>query len=382
MYYISSVVWAEMRKQNSYKVCGAGQGPSAHCKHVTTVLYALRRLTADGTILTEQTCTQVLRTFHQAKPYTGNPLTTMDLQQLRGQKFTFDPRPADKINLPGYQSHLRNTVLGFQHEGRMPVTQLFQPANSYAHMTDHYYTGTSGEQSFIREEKIMEMTETQRDELERQTKGQHVNSLWRKQHTLRITSSNFKVICNATSKKDLSRLADQLVSPRQFTCRSVQHGLKYEAVAVQQQFETLHHSTEPCGMFTCVDAPWLAASPDRIVSDVAVLEVKCPFSAKDTLISPETVPYLKAVNNSLQLDCNHAYYFQIQGQLMCSNQQLCYFCIYTFKDMKVLEVRKDQNFIDRMFPRLQQFFQDHFLPAVLRRYVYRFYDKYTWDNCD
>jgi len=153
MYYISSVVWAEMRKQNSYKVdisvdahaivaeaqceCGAGQGPSAHCKHVTTVLYALSRLTADGTILTEQTCTQVFQTFHQAKPYTGNPLTTMDLQQLPGQKFTFDPRPADKINLPGYQSHFRNTVLGFQHEGRMPVTQLFQPANPYAHMTEY-----------------------------------------------------------------------------------------------------------------------------------------------------------------------------------------------------------------------------------------------------
>ena len=53
--FVSSVIWAEKRKSTSYNVdvlinsdgvtqesqCGSGQGPTAHCKHVSAVLFAL-----------------------------------------------------------------------------------------------------------------------------------------------------------------------------------------------------------------------------------------------------------------------------------------------------------------------------------------------------
>jgi len=394
LYYVASVVWAEMKKQTSYKVdvsldehgivseaqceCGAGQGPTAHCKHVTTVLYALFRLRVDGTVLTEQTCTQVLQTFHRTKPYTGSPMTSADIHDMRNHHYIFDPRPTDRINHPGYPSHFRNTILGFQSEDRMPVTQLFKPANPHS-LKDHHYTDKSEEEAFLEREKITSMSETERINLERLTVGQHTNATWNKQHTLRITSSQFGVICKATSRKDLGRLADQLVSPRPFSSRAVQHGLKYEAIAVQQ-FESLYGPTEPSGMFTCADTPWLAASPDRIVSDAALLEVKCPFAAKDKFISPATVPYLKKVGDDLQLDTKHVYYYQIQGQLLCSDRDLCYFCVYTHKDMRVVKIQKDRSFIAEMLPHLQQFWTDYFQPAVLRRYVYRYYDRYFWDS--
>ena len=159
LYYIGSVVWAEMKKQTSYKVdisldthgvvheaqceCGAGQGHTAHCKHVTTVLYALHRLSVDGSVLTEQTCTQVLQTFHHVKPYTGSPMTTADLHKLRSQNYIYDPRPKERINCSAYQSHFRNTVLGFQTKERMPLTQLYKPANPYALFSDHQYLQSS-----------------------------------------------------------------------------------------------------------------------------------------------------------------------------------------------------------------------------------------------
>ena len=70
--YIRAQVWAEMRKSVSYLVdlkldpngvlleaqceCGAGQGPSAQCKHVSTVAYSLTRFCKDGSTLTELTC--------------------------------------------------------------------------------------------------------------------------------------------------------------------------------------------------------------------------------------------------------------------------------------------------------------------------------------
>jgi len=159
IYTIGSVVWAEMKKQTSYKVdisldthgvvheaqceCGAGQGPTAHCKHVTTVLYALHRLSVDGSVLTEQTCTQVLQTFHHVKPYTGSPMTTADLHKLRSQNYIYDPRPKERIDCSAYQSHFRNTVLSFQTKERMPLTQLYKPANPYALFSDHQYLQSS-----------------------------------------------------------------------------------------------------------------------------------------------------------------------------------------------------------------------------------------------
>jgi hypothetical protein len=73
--FFSGSVWAEMRKSVSYKAdvsldqnmviqeaqceCGAGQGPTAHCKHVACLLYAVHSFGTEGTIVTEQTCTQV-----------------------------------------------------------------------------------------------------------------------------------------------------------------------------------------------------------------------------------------------------------------------------------------------------------------------------------
>ncbi|KAK4294995.1 hypothetical protein Pmani_032392 [Petrolisthes manimaculis] len=69
--YVTSSVWAEMKKTVSYKVdasltkdgvvsesqceCAAGQGPAAHCNHVITVLFALVAFCKDGELLTDLT---------------------------------------------------------------------------------------------------------------------------------------------------------------------------------------------------------------------------------------------------------------------------------------------------------------------------------------
>lgn len=69
-------VWGEMKKSTSCKVdlslekngvvretqceCAVGQGPSAHCKHVECVLFALTKYCSSGCVLTEVTCTQVI----------------------------------------------------------------------------------------------------------------------------------------------------------------------------------------------------------------------------------------------------------------------------------------------------------------------------------
>ena len=74
MMFVSVPLWEEMEKAVCYKVdvsttadgvihesqCACtGQGPSAHCKHVQTVLYVLVAFSKGREILTGITCTQV-----------------------------------------------------------------------------------------------------------------------------------------------------------------------------------------------------------------------------------------------------------------------------------------------------------------------------------
>ena len=170
-------------------------------------------------------------------------------------------------------------------------------------------------------------------------------------------------------------LATKLVSPRPFSSRATSHGRKYESVAVER-FESLYGATRECGLFVHNDYPCLAASPDRVVDDHVIVEVKCPFASKDSNISPLTVPYLKMVDGELALSPSHDYYFQVQGQLACSERKFCYFCIYTLSDFKVVKIEKDEVFINDMMSKLRSFCEDHFLEAVMGRYVYNFFGKY------
>ena len=166
-------MWAEMRTNVTYQVdialdqdgvviesqceCGAGQAPTAHCKHVVTVLYAMSCFNSTGEILTALTCTQVsqshiymlkyihvycltnklcyknhlvlkkssiinhyiwqkLQTFHRAKPHKGSPMKAASFQTVRGKEQTlvYDPRPEHMRNRPEKKDQFRNMCINSQ----------------------------------------------------------------------------------------------------------------------------------------------------------------------------------------------------------------------------------------------------------------------------
>ena len=126
--------------------------------------------------------------------------------------------------------------------------------------------------------------------------------------------------------------------------------------------KNLNHHTEKvtkCGLIVSDSVPYLAASPDGLVGMDAILEIKCPYQARDREISHISIPYLKETDNVLSLNKNHNYFYQIQGQLFC------FFCVYTFKDFKIFEILRDESFIEQMNEQLKTFYKDYFRPAYL-----------------
>ena len=209
----------------------------------------------------------------------------------------------------------------------MPVRQLFPAANIKALSLDHSYRAVTMEEDFLQKVELCSISVDRVKEVERKTRGQASNATWFEERLKRITASHFGEICRATERRDKGKLASSLTSRKDISSASMRHGQKYESVAAEKAAAAFYLDATECGLFVCQKYPFLAASPDRVINDAAIMEVKCPFTAKDKMISPTTVPYLKPVQGSdtLVLDTNHVYYYQVQGQLLCSGRGMCYF---------------------------------------------------------
>lgn len=394
--FLRAVVWAEMRTNVTYTVdirlndlgtieeaqceCGAGQGPSAHCKHVICVLIGSREFRRTGSVLTEVTCTSKLQTFHRAKSYKASPMKMGTLHELRQNMpgLRYDPRP-EKYRKMDTESRVRNIVLNTLLPKKIPLYQLYPPANPYAIVKDHDYLTIDDERRFLLDNNLLTITQSECDVIEEMTRGQNKNPKWFEARKLRITASNYGTICRAV-RRDMDTLANTLVSPKSLKTPAIRHGQKYETEAIKK-FE-LQRKTEvkTCGLFISVEYPFLGASPDGIIDESSCIEVKCPFSCKNKLINPVTIPYLYLdPHNNLQLKKNHFYFYQIQGQLFCSGRKKCYFIIYSLVDIKVIEIQKDDDFIKDMVESLTSFYESHFRTAMLEKFLYRSYSSHFID---
>ena len=91
------------------------------------------------------------------------------------------------------------------------------------------------------------------------------------------------------------------------------------------------------------------------------------------MITPVTVPYLEMCNDGLILKKSHAYFDQVQGQLLCSDRDVCHFLVFTFKDQKVITIRRDEDFIAQMKSKLITFYKEVFRAVYLDKEFFKNY---------
>ena len=360
--------------------CCGGMGPTGHCKHICVVLYGAFMFATKKTVKVQETCTQKLQTFHRSKKFVGSPLKANQLNVPGADEFTnmtFDPRPTHFINNPGYQDFFRNTCLNFSEISTMPVFQLFPPANSYAVAKDHDYLKQTPEDNFLERICVTKITEQERKNVEKRTLRQTGNPLWAEERTKRLSSSGFGRICKSMSDKstaDKNKLVNSLINVSNIKAHSLQHGKKYEELAVSKYMTDFGQEVKKCGIVVCEEYPFLSCSPDSIIDRSLLLEVKCPYFSKDKMITPVTVPYLKLNSKSeYYLNQNHDYFYQVQGQLLCTGAKKCIFAVYTGVDIKYISINRDDEFIHGMVEKLKLFFENHFKPALLEKRFYKTY---------
>ncbi|ELT93951.1 hypothetical protein CAPTEDRAFT_31069, partial [Capitella teleta] len=106
------------------------------------------------------------------------------------------------------------------------------------------------------------------------------SSQWRQERQLRLQSSNFGRICKATERTNFDLLAQNLLNPAEFQSKPTDYGRKHEGEARRQFEAECDLVVQESGILIHADHPFLGCSPDGLIGEDELLEIKCPFSAK------------------------------------------------------------------------------------------------------
>lgn len=136
----------------------------------------------------------------------------------------------------------------------------------------------------------------------------------------KFTASSFRDLFMKTTTSTYEKAIYKVVferltgeSPESFTSEYMERGHDLEPLAVEQYEMIKFNDTYPGGFFEL--NKWIGASPDRLIGDDGILEIKCP--AYNTMLS-----YL------LKKTLPATYYYQVHGQLYVTGRKYCDFMAY------------------------------------------------------
>lgn len=155
------------------------------------------------------------------------------------------------------------------------------------------------------------------------------------------------------------------------TCHFPQRPKKFENDSAMEQLASqLKIETEPCGLFIDKMLPFLGATPDGVVGDNTIVEIKCPITAYKTsleyAVDKKKVNFWRKTNIGLLVNKKHPWYIQVQGQLHITGRHQCIFGVWSGcdKEIKVEMIQRDDQYWEQMELKLKHFYISYMLPEL------------------
>ncbi|GFX78856.1 yqaJ domain-containing protein [Trichonephila clavipes] len=117
-------------------------------------------------------------------------------------------------------------------------------------------------------------------DLESETRGQASSERWRYERSLRLSSFFQRNCLQEKIYSVFSKLVMRIVYGRDLCNTAMKYGLANEEIARKQYEREYSTEVKICGLFVDKDKPFLCASPDGLVGDDGLIEIKCPYSAR------------------------------------------------------------------------------------------------------
>ena len=218
--------------------------------------------------------------------------------------------------------------------------------------------------------------------IERRTRKQSKNSNWFYYRKAVITGTLAHRIFHSIAKKEGRRerinAAISKTHSLQLYYPAIIHGRDNESNAIQASIKIMRSNhinlkVNERGLQLYKSLPILGASLDGWVTcdcctEPRVLEVKCPFSIKDSSLS-ENGKNLAYLTENLELRENHQYYFQIQTYLGIYNCKKAYFGVWTAKDMHITEI----NFNEKLWKEIKNNLHEYYTKYYTKLYTKKIY---------
>lgn len=126
---------------------------------------------------------------------------------------------------------------------------------------------------------------------------------------------------------------------------AIRHGREYEPAALEPLSAVLKKNIIHCGIFLHPKFHHLGATPDGLIGKDTLVEVKCPYSARAKKIaesiSAGEIPFWSKKTGNINK--NHKWFYQIQGQLRITGRKFCYLGVWTFKDFEKVKIKRDMT---------------------------------------
>lgn len=210
-------------------------------------------------------------------------------------------------------------------------------------------------------------------EIEAQTRLQGGSDLWRNLRRNLLTASNFGTVCKRLPFTRCDSLVTRLLYGDQLDAFSLVYGREKEVIAISQ-LKKMGLEITKCGLFIDKDLPYLAATPDGLIGNDGILEIKCPSAAMN-LTPFEAILQRKGMMSTFwsvegesitNINKNHSYYYQIQGQMHITRRSFAIFVVWTPKGIKLERIERDDTFwTDFMERKLRAFYMDCLLPEIV-----------------
>lgn len=210
--------------------------------------------------------------------------------------------------------------------------------------------------------------------IETATRLQHESTLWREERRKLLTASNFAAVCKRLPHTKCDKLVTKLLYSDEVDSASLKYGRENEAAA-REELQSSGLPIEECGLFIDREHPFLAASPDGLLGNDGIVGIKCPSAAAD-MTPDEAIKQKKGVfsnfwkegliSGRVEINENHGYYYQIQGQLHITRREYCNFVVWTPKGIKIEKIKRNDSFWSvKMIHKLEQFYLDCILPELV-----------------
>ena len=218
----------------------------------------------------------------------------------------------------------------------------------------------------FRQKHVEKLSEDKKNwkQIERNTTEQSDSELWLALRRERLTASNFGNVCKMRPTTSCATTVKNILYPPSVDTAAMRYGREQEKVAITDLSEKLNKNVQPRGLFIDYENPCLGASPDGLVDENGLIEIKCPLSAENFTAEEaiKTIPCLKSIfdrKNPDKINQNHRFFYQIQGQLNITRREYCIFAIWTPKSIKITYVNKDVAFwTNKMLPALLRFYKE------------------------